>query len=78
MSQLIVHKCFRYGQKLAEQMGCNSTSANANQVECLRNLTTHEIIVDHPGTFGRSMLEQVLQKHNQMGSLFYNLQVARL
>lgn len=56
LSQFIDNKCFRFGQKLAEEMGCNSTSASASQVECLRNLTTHEIIIDHPGTFGRSML----------------------
>ena len=56
MSQFIDYNCFRYGQNLAVAMGCNSTSDSADQVKCLRNLSTHEIVVDHPGTFGRSML----------------------
>ena len=56
MSKIIDGICFRYGQDLAGEMGCNSTLGSANQVECLRNLTTYEIVVKHPGTFGRSML----------------------
>ena len=46
----------RSGQKLATLLGCSSTFGAFGQAECLRNLTTHEIVVEHPGTFGRSLL----------------------
>ena len=37
-------------------MGCESTFGATSQAECLRNLTTHAIVVEHPGTFSRSQL----------------------